>query len=83
MIGLLKFFLCISIVLLVSLHVIAYTKRMDKTFWGGWNILNGMFLIFPYGRGGVSKEESNLVLCYRVSAALTATLILIIYYLQP
>ncbi|MEK8082286.1 hypothetical protein [Pseudomonas sp. XK-1] len=52
----------------VILQIAAFTKREDKGFWGGYNILTGWFLLFPYGEGGLPKTESALVLWCRLTA---------------
>jgi hypothetical protein len=74
--------MAVSIFFLAALHVVAYSKREDKTFFGGWNILNGLFLIFPYGKGGVSRNEHRLVFWCRVSAVLTVASMGFVYYLR-
>jgi len=56
---------------MVALQITAYTKREDKSFLGGANILNGWFLIFPYGKSGLPKEEASLVFWCRVTALAT------------
>lgn len=74
--------LAVSIFSLVFFHILAYAKREDKSFWGGWNILNGWFLIFPYGKGGVPKEEYRLVFWCRVSAVVFCISMIGVYYLR-
>lgn len=45
----------------------AYENRADKSFWGGHNILQSWWLLFPYGKRGVSNEAKEIVFWARVS----------------
>lgn len=44
----------------------AYSYRRDRSFWGGANILNGWWLLFPYGSDGVEPEAKNIVFWGRI-----------------
>jgi hypothetical protein len=45
----------------LALSISAYSKRIDRSFLGGVNMLNGWWLVFPYGHNGISREHKNLV----------------------
>jgi len=76
-------FAIISGMAMVALQIVAYTKREDKGFLGGANILNGWFLLFPYGKDGLPKEESALVFWCRVASISTLSFGTLAYLCRP
>ena len=68
-----------SFLCLVALTFVAYARRKDRTFWGGANILNGWWLIFPYGENGVGPEGRGLVVAGRLIALIMVVSALLAY----
>ena len=58
-----------SLLCFAGLTVAAYTKRTDKSFWGGASILNGWWLLFPYDNDGLARENRAIVMAARISLA--------------
>ena len=57
----------------VFFSAIIFSKREDKSFWGGANLYNGLWLLFPYGENGIGEktpEKARLVLTARILAVL-------------
>jgi hypothetical protein len=61
----------ISTAVWLGITITAYSRREDRSFWGGSNMLTGWFFLFPYGQGGVPGSERKLVFWYRVVAVIT------------
>lgn len=57
----------VSLLCFGGLTVAAYTKRTDKSFWGGASILNGWWLLFPYDNDGLAREYRGIVRAARIS----------------
>lgn len=45
----------------------AYRNRKDKSFFGGAMILNGWWVIYPYGSSGINEENHKIVFHGRVA----------------
>lgn len=61
---------CLNGIIYVCIAVSAYSKRNDKSFLGGANMLNGWWVLFPYGKDGISQEHYELVMWGRVTLSL-------------
>lgn len=72
-----SFFACIA--LLIG----AYSKRKDRSFFGGADFFNGWFLLFPYGKNGVSREEHRLVFWCRATAVMALGFVAMACWLRP
>jgi hypothetical protein len=57
----------VSLLCFGGLTVAAYTKRKDKSFWGGASILNGWWLLFPYDNDGLARENRSIVIVARIT----------------
>jgi len=57
----------VSLLSFGGLTVAAYTKRKDKSFWGGASILNGWWLLFPYDNDGLDRENRGIVIAARIT----------------
>lgn len=60
-------------VLFLILSIEAYSKRKDRGPLGGSNALNGWWVIFPYGKNGLDREDKELVFWGRVTAIIFYT----------
>jgi len=54
----------------VGITFSAYSKRNDKSFLGGASMLNGWWVVFPYGKNGISRVYKDLVMWGRVTIIL-------------
>lgn len=53
--------LILSIIYYVVVTGLAYAKRKDRSFGGGYFMLNGWWLFWPYGKNGIPRELKHLV----------------------
>lgn len=60
----------LSGIVYVGITFSAYSKRNDKSFMGGANMLNGWWVFFPYGKDGIGREHKELVMWGRLTLAL-------------
>jgi hypothetical protein len=60
----------LSGIVYVGITFSAYSKRNDKSFMGGANMLNGWWVVFPYGKDGIGREHKELVTWGRVTIIL-------------
>ena len=63
-------FSCLSGMVYVCVTFSAYSKRNDKSFLGGANMLNGWWVLFPYGKDGIGREHKELVFWGRATLTL-------------
>lgn len=57
----------VSLVSLLIHTLVAYSRRKDRRFWGGIDILNGWWVFFPYGKNGMKEGNDNIVWGARIS----------------
>ena len=59
----------ISGIVLLTCTAIAYSRRENRSFWGGANMVTGWWLVTPYSSGGMAPGNDALVNTARISIA--------------
>lgn len=74
-------FVVLSITYFIVVTSLAYNRRNDKSFTGGYFILMSWWLLWPYGKSGVPRDCKYLVAHGRVAFILFYISMFILWWL--